>query len=220
MIDYKLQMENEETQAWKLEVPPPSLENVATLAYTSGTTGAPKGAMITNKNIICTCAAVSAMSIEMPDLQDNVSLLYLPLAHVMGRVGLYHGYYIANSFGIFGGDYTKLMDDIQALKPTQFTAVPRILVRIYDGIMSKMTQAGFVKRAIFNKALNSKLKGLRTKGELKSGFYDKVIFSKIQQLLGGRVQRLSTGSAAIAPEVLEFFRVAFGCDVLEGYGQT
>ena len=114
-------------------------------------------------------------------------LLYLPLAHVMGRASLYYYYGRAVSVGIFGGDYSKIMEDVQILKPTSFAAVPRILMRLYDGIKAKVQQGGWLKRQIFNKAVNTKLKNLRTKGEFKSPFYDKIIFSKIQTILGGRV---------------------------------
>ena len=88
------------------------------------------------------------------------------------------------------------------MKAAGFTAVPRIMMRLYDGIKSKVDQGSWLKRKVFYRALNTKLRNLRTKGELKSGFYDKIIFSKIQAVLGGRVESMATGSAAIAPEVL------------------
>ena len=177
LIDYAAEVGSKEIEDMELNVPKPDPEKIVTLSYTSGTTGPPKGAMIANRNVVALTAAIDQLSLK--NIENETVLLYLPLAHIMGRGSLYYYYGRGTGVGIFGGDYTKLMEDLQILKPTSFLAVPRILMRLYDGIQSKVQQGSWLKRKLFDKAVNSKVNNLRTKGEFKSTIYDKIIFSKI-----------------------------------------
>lgn len=86
--------------------------------------------------------------------------------------------------------------------------------------MKGVSEASGVKRALFRKALNSKIANLRATGQYTHALYDRLVFGKLRALMGGRVRLMFTGSAPIAKEVLEFARVAFGCPVIEGYAQT
>ncbi len=97
--------------------------------------------------------------------------------------------------------------------------MPRILNKIYDAIKLQIQHAPFIKRALFNRAYNTKLKCLHNSGLAAHKLYDP-LFQTIRELLGGRVDTIVTGSAPIAADVLEFFKVCFSCEVLEGYGQT
>lgn len=113
-----------------------------------------------------------------------------------------------------------LLEDIAELKPTFFVTVPRLLVRIYEKVMDATVRAGGLKTTLFNKALADKMHYVNTTGEVTHSFWDRLLFSKVQQVLGGRVKFIATGSAPISPEVLSFLRCAFSCTVFEGYGLT
>jgi len=110
------------------------------------------------------------------------------------------------------------MADVGTLKPTIFIAVPRLLTRLYGTLMNTFNALEGPKRAVYEAAVASKKRWL-AKGCYKS-FYDLFVFSKAAAALGGRVHLLATGSAPVDPSMLEFFRIAFSCPVIEGYGMT
>ena len=113
-----------------------------------------------------------------------------------------------------------LIEDIQLLKPTIFCSVPRLLNRIYDKITTQVSESGGLKKFLFGTALKAKLANLETNRTLSHFFYDRLVFKKVQAVLGGRVRVVITASAPISPSTLSFLRVVFGCEVLEAYGQT
>ena len=186
--------------------------------YTSGTTGDAKGAKVLHK---CILAAASVHDYgELNFGIGSVSLSYLPYAHCFEQCvfmqslahGLAHGYY--------SGDPLKVLDDIQTLKPTFFPTVPRVLNKLYAKIMESVEHSGTLKQWLFERAVDSKTYYLKTQGEFKHGLYDKLVFKKITQLLGGNLQSILTASAPISGEVLTFFKVALGIHIFEVYGQT
>jgi long-chain acyl-CoA synthetase len=122
--------------------------------------------------------------------------------------------------GFFGGDIKQLVKDIQALRPTIFVSVPRLLNRIYDKVTAGTAQASRLKKALYNKAMKSKTKDLRKGLVRQDSVWDKLVLKRVRDLLGGRVRFIFTGSAPIAIHVLDFLRAGFGCQVFEGYGQT
>jgi len=125
------------------------------------------------------------------------------------------------SVGFFQGDTLKLIDDLQALRPTIFPSVPRVLNKIYDKITNGIAAAGGNKQALFERALKAKRENLETSGALTHWLWDPLLFGKLKKGLGlDRVRFCVTGSAPIAPEVHTFFRVLLGCNLYEGYGQT
>ena len=124
------------------------------------------------------------------------------------------------SIGYFSGDPTQLTADCQKLKPTLFPSVPRLYNKIYGALKGKIDTAGGCKTWLAHKALASKIYGLRANATYTSGCYDKLVFRKICDVLGGEVRYMITGSAPIDRQVLEFFKVSFCCPVLEGYGLT
>nr|KAG5707715.1 hypothetical protein BaRGS_003290 [Batillaria attramentaria] len=121
--------------------------------------------------------------------------------------------------GFYSRDIKLLFDDFQALKPTQFTAVPRLLNKIRDKVITGV-QGSKVKSALLNMALKSKLAEVRRGIIRKDSIWDKLVFHKIQALLGGRVQFVAVTSAPLSKHVFDFARCAFGCLVMEGWGQT
>ncbi|KAF4663713.1 hypothetical protein FOL47_005582, partial [Perkinsus chesapeaki] len=194
--------------------------DIATFCYTSGTTGEPKGALLSQGNVIANAASfVESFTSPYPacDVRDGEQyyLNYLPLPHVFGRVVEIAMYYLGVRIGFYQGDALKLMDDIAALKPTIFISVPRLLNRLYEKIVAANSS-----NELFNKAVVEKLAGLK-RHELKHPKWDKEVFEDVKVALGlQKVQLVFTGSAPIATHVLDFLRVFFACPVIEGYGAT
>jgi len=195
---------------------PPAAGDVATICYTSGTTGAPKGVVLTHLNLVSNSAA---MAYELDQRPGDVHLSYLPLAHIYERVIIYTCLQSGTGIGFFRGDVLGLLDDMAALRPTIFVSVPRLWNRIHDRVQAGLRDGSFLARQLFAAAYAHKKRCLET-GRPVSAFWDRLVFSKLRQKLGGRVRIMSTGSAPISPEVLEFLRVCFGGVVFEGYGMT
>ncbi|KAI3634211.1 hypothetical protein MIR68_007815 [Amoeboaphelidium protococcarum] len=203
------------------ELRPPQAEDLCTICYTSGTTGLPKGVMLSHKNMVA-----AGMSYRYAgqhgagfnfDYKD-VHISYLPLAHVLERALFSVMIGVGAKIGFYQGDTLKLLDDVAELKPTIFASVPRLYNRIYDKIWANVKNAGGLSQKLFNMAYNSK------KGNMPNTvhhlLWDTLVFRKVRDRLGGKVRALVSGGAPLSPEVTEFLRVAFGCEVLEGYGQT
>ncbi|CAE6123939.1 unnamed protein product [Arabidopsis arenosa] len=195
---------------------PPKPEDIATICYTSGTTGTPKGVVLTHGNLI---ANVAGSSVEAEFLPSDVYISYLPLAHIYERANQIMAVYGGVTVGFYQGDVLKLMDDFAVLRPTIFCSVPRLYNRIYDGITSAVKSSGVIKQRLFQVAYNSKKQAI-INGRNPSAFWDKLVFNKIKEKLGGRVRFMGSGASPLSPDVMDFLRVCFGCSVREGYGMT
>ncbi|XP_072806568.1 long-chain-fatty-acid--CoA ligase 1 isoform X5 [Vicugna pacos] len=172
---------------------PPAPEDIAVICFTSGTTGNPKGAVITHRNVVSDCSAFVKMT--------ECTMLC-------------HGAKI----GFFQGDIRLLMDDLKALRPTVFPVVPRLLNRMFDRIFGQANTT--LKRWLLDFASKRKEAELRSGIIRNNSLWDKLIFHKIQSSLGGRVKLMITGAAPVSATVLTFLRAALGCQFYEGYGQT
>eukprot|EP00897_Mesotaenium_endlicherianum_P000111 jgi/Mesen1/100/ME1119229C07561 len=111
------------------------------------------------------------------------------------------------------------MEDLEVLRPTIFASVPRLYNRIYDRILATVAASGGIRQYLFTVAYNAKKQAL-LKGKSASPVWDRLVFSKIKARLGGRVRLMITGASPISPEVLDFLKICFGCQVTEGYGMT
>lgn len=195
---------------------PPKPEDVATICYTSGTTGTPKGVVLTHNNLISSVAGF-CMAIKFNPADIYIS--YLPLAHIYERSNQIMSVYYGVAVGFYQGDNLKLLDDLSALRPTVFCSVPRLYNRIYDGIINAVKSSGVLKERLFKAAYNSKKQALMS-GRNPSPMWDRLVFNKIKEKLGGRVRFMGSGASPLSPDVMDFLRVCFGCQVLEGYGMT
>ncbi|KAI8848064.1 hypothetical protein BC829DRAFT_427760 [Chytridium lagenaria] len=200
----------------------PTSDTIATICYTSGTTGLPKGVIITHKNLLAFLAAAEELykAKRFSGINgDDSHISYLPLAHVFERVVQLVLTNAGGRIGFYQGDTLKLLDDVAELKPTVFASVPRLYNRIYDKVMAGVKAKSAVAQMLFNSAFAAKKKGLAN-GTVNHWLWDKLVFGNIRTKLGGNVRLMFTGAAPISADVMDFLRICFSADVIEGYGQT
>uniref|UniRef100_A0A8B9S2I8 Long-chain-fatty-acid--CoA ligase n=1 Tax=Accipiter nisus TaxID=211598 RepID=A0A8B9S2I8_9AVES len=198
---------------------PPKPEDLCIVCFTSGTTGNPKGAMLTHQNVVANAAAfLRSTENTVECTSSDITMSYLPLAHMFERVVQTVVYSCGAKVGFFQGDIKLLTDDMKTLKPTLFPVVPRLLNRIYDKIQSGAKSP--VKRCLLNFAVIMKTAEIKQGIIRNDSIWDQLIFKKVQETMGGRVRIMVTGAAPISPSVLTFLRAALGCQIFEAYGQT
>ncbi|BFZ61023.1 medium-chain fatty acid-CoA ligase faa2 [Saitoella coloradoensis] len=197
---------------------PPSTSDISTINYTSGTTGMPKGVVLTHTNAR---AGVTGCELAIgASTTSDIMISYLPLAHIYQRNNEALAFTRGSAVGYFHGNILELIDDIQELKPTIFCSVPRLLSRIGAAIKAGTVEAPGLKGAISRRALAAKLAQMEAGGSNLHPVWDVLWSRKIKNVLGGRVRLVVTGSAPIARDLLQFLRAALACDVVEGYGLT
>ncbi|WP_100803602.1 long-chain fatty acid--CoA ligase [Ulvibacter sp. MAR_2010_11] len=195
--------------------------DLATLIYTSGTTGQPKGVMLTHRNIASNAtASAKRLPIEMGKTK---SLSFLPVCHIYERMLLYMYQYCGVSIH-FAESLETISDNLKEIKPEVMTAVPRLLEKVYDKIYAKGADLTGIKKKLFFWAIDL---GLKYEPYGQNGWWyetklkiaRKLIFSKWQEALGGNLQAIASGSAALQPRLARVFNAA-DIPVMEGYGLT
>jgi long-chain acyl-CoA synthetase len=203
-----------------------SEEDLFTFIYTSGTTGPPKGCMIPHRNYYEMCASIGAMESGLL-MENDVVLLYLPLAHNFGRLvhllGPYLGFTIA-----FLPDPLRVAEALPQVRPTVLPSVPRVFEKVHTAVVAKFDDATGAKRRLIDWALDvgRRASALRQQGldlppllGLQHRLADKLVYSKVKERLGGRLRAAVSGGAPLAKEVAEYFH-ALDILILEGYGLT
>ncbi|MFJ8658978.1 AMP-dependent synthetase/ligase [Streptomyces sp. NPDC093795] len=203
---------------------------LATLIYTSGTTGRPKGVRLPHDNWSYMAKAIAATGLVT---QDDVQYLWLPLAHVFGKV-LTSGQIEVGHVTALDGRVDKIIENLPVVQPTYMAAVPRIFEKVYNGVAAKARAAGGAKYKIFQWAAGvareyakASQDNFRRTGTASVPFgltakhkvADALVYSKIREAFGGNLRACVSGSAALAPEIGYFFAGA-GIHILEGYGLT
>jgi len=199
-------------------------DDLATLIYTSGTTGRPKGVRLKHSSSTYEGAAIAAQGILT---EDDLQFLWLPMAHVFGKVLI--STQLACGFPTaIDGRVDKIVDNLAVVKPTFMGAAPRIFEKAHGRIVTMTKTEGGAKEKIFNQAfkvglevdrLNREGKSIPLPLKLQHALFDKLVFSKVRDRFGGRVRFFISGAAALNREVAEWFHAA-GILILEGYGMT
>lgn len=193
--------------------------DLATLIYTSGTTGKPKGVMLSHDNIVSNVLSSRA---RVPFEAGAVALSFLPLCHIFERMIVYVYQYCGVTI-YYGEGLDKISDNIKEIKPSVMTVVPRLLEKVYDKIIAKGKELTGVKKSLFFWAVELGHqfepydRGLLY--NLKLAVARKLIFSKWQEALGGNLELMVSGSAALQARLTRIFGAA-GIPVMEGYGLT
>ncbi|XP_024359039.1 long chain acyl-CoA synthetase 9, chloroplastic [Physcomitrium patens] len=211
------------------DMPRPS--DIAVIMYTSGSTGMPKGVMMSHKNIVATIAGVTA---SVPKLNtSDVYLAYLPLAHILELAG--ESTLFAAGAAIGYGSPLTLTDtsskikfgtkgDATELQPTLMSAVPAILDRVRDGVRKKVNTKGGITKKLFELAYYRRLAAIEGSWfgawGLEAMLWNVLVFRKIRSALGGRVRGMLSGGAPLSGDTQRFMNICFGCPIGQGYGLT
>ena len=197
---------------------------LATIVYTSGTTGEPKGVMLTHDNIMSNARDSHAV---FPTYDTDVALSFLPLSHVFERIAFYR-YLIDGVKLCFAESLTTVVRDLKSVRPTVMTGVPRVYEKFYAAIQEKVSQAAGVQKMLLKWALSvgaahsaAVLNGqpVPLALRLEHALADRLVFHKVRAGVGGRIRFLISGSAPLSRKIAEFFH-AIGLVIVEGYGLT
>jgi long-chain acyl-CoA synthetase len=197
---------------------------LATIVYTSGTTGRPKGVMLSHHNILSNAAACLSVMVPGP---DDVFLSFLPLSHTLERTC---GYYLAVMTGAataYARSIPQLAEDLQAIRPTLLISVPRIYERVHAAIRARLAEGPAWRRKLFDLAVEigyARFEHAQRRGPWLPSFLlwpllDALVARKILARLGGRMRAAISGGAALPPDVSRVF-IGLGLNVLQGYGLT
>ncbi len=203
------------------------IEDLASIVYTSGTTGHPKGAMISHKNIMAQIKALASVEPQY-GFDTDQTVPFLPLSHVFERIaGHFFGMYVGLT-----SSYAESMDtivaDIQEKRPTEILAVPRVCEKVYQRITMQVRNEPAWKQKVFfwGQKVGAKISDFRERKKriplllrIKYFIAFRMIFKKLQNALGGRVRWMTASGAPTAKEIIQFFNGA-GIQVIEGYGMT
>ena len=201
-------------------------DDLYTIIYTSGTTGPPKGCMLSNRNYHAMATVVDRME-ETYYREDDVMLLYLPLAHNYGRLMLLLGAHVGFTIA-FLADPLRVAEALPQVRPTLLPSVPRVYEKVHTAVLARFDAATGLKRRLIDWALpiGREVSRLESEGRpvpaglrRKHALADKLVFSKVREPLGGRLRMPGSGGAPLSKEIIEFFD-AVGIRITEGYGLT
>jgi len=201
------------------------LDQTATLVYTSGTTGIPKGVALSHRTILSNVEACSERFMIGP---DDLALSFLPLSHVFERVDGYYLMLLNGATIAYAENIDSVPNNLQEVSPTLAISVPRLFEKIYARIMERVLAGNWLKKNLFfaalrngrnclNKRLNQELPTIWER--VSERLFSKLVFAKLHQQLGGKLRFFISGGAPLAPEIAEFFHAA-GVPIYEGYGLT
>ncbi len=202
----------------------PAPDDTATIVYTSGTTGAPKGVMLSHRNMISNAfASLQCMSVYRHD----IFLSFLPLSHMLERMAGYYLPMMAGASVAFARSIPELSEDLLAIKPTILVAVPRIFERIYSGMIDKIEKSPLPIQKLFHTAVkvgwqqfeHSQKRAAWSPMQLLNPLLDTLVAKKVRAKLGGRLRIIISGGAPLSPDIAKVF-IGLGLPIYQGYGLT
>jgi len=207
------------------EPSPVSHSDPATIVYTSGTTGTPKGVVLSHGNILFD--AFSALR-RFKVGPDDTFLSFLPLCHMIGRTCGYYSMLFAGATIAYAEGISTIVSDVQAIRPTIIIVVPRIVEKIYEAVEQKVMEAPLIRRRLvfaavrcLNERVNRTYRGDSVPFSLRvrCAFYDRLVASKFRKIAGGRLRLLVSGGAPLDRKLAKTLHV-LGFNIVEGYGLT
>ena len=219
MVSVKIDKKSQATlQSRKESV---SIHDVATIIYTSGTLGTPKGVMLTHYNLM-SCVANYGPHYPVPPSHKVVS--FLPLSHIYERSVLYTHLYLGNST-YYVENFGTIMRDIADVKPEHFTTVPRVIEKVYNGIVRKGDKLKGAKKRIFLWAFKLAERYDETETKINRAYRfklywaNRLVFKEVRKAFGGRLEFIISGGASLQPRLVRLF-AAMDIPIIEGYGLT
>ena len=181
------------------------------ICYTSGTTGIPKGALLTHTNLVSVGAVCRDYILEMADLKSNdYYISYLPMGHAFEHFMQTSCIAIGMGIGFSQGDTRKIVDDFKELRPSVFASVPRLLDRIIQKVKESIQSQNWIVRKMFQMGFKEKSRLILKKNTNKCSFWDNLVFKTVLKKVGlENVRAMVTGSAPITQESHLFLRVLF-----------
>ena len=210
--------DNENVKDSDLEISKP--DTIMTICYTSGTTGDPKGVMLSQRNLISVLDTVIRDS-HVPLDEYGTHVSFLPLAHIFERMVISGFMSVAAKIGFISGSVkTTLMEDMSILGPTLMFTVPRVLQTIRTKIFDGFNALGGWKKKLAFQAYHTKLENYKRYGIFTHVIYDQIIFKKIRSMFGNKIKAILCSSAPLPKELADDFKVFFSVPVMEGIGMT
>ena len=210
--------ENENVKDSELEISKP--DTIMTICYTSGTTGNPKGVMLSQRNLISVLETVIRDS-SVPLDEYGTHISFLPLAHIFERMVISGFMGVAAKIGFISGSVrTTLMEDMSILGPTLLFTVPRVLQTIRMKIFDGFNALGGWKKKLAYKAYHTKLENYKKYGIINHAIYDQLIFKKIRAMFGNKLKTILCASAPMPKELADDFKVFLSIPIIEGLGMT
>ena len=195
-------------------------DTIMTICYTSGTTGDPKGVMLSQRNLIAVLETV-IKSGSVPVDENSCHISFLPMAHIFERMMISGFIGIAGKIGFISGSVrTTLMEDMSLLGPTLLCLVPRVMQTIRTKVFDGFNALSGWKRQLAYKAYYSKLENYKKYGVLTHALYDVLVFKKIRNMFGGKLKTILCASAPMPKSLADDFKVFLGVPIIEGLGMT